>query len=370
MSADDYEAMRRAAGGRMPLTAAQAGAVMLADEVDSTNTLARRWVLDGDAGRWPLTPDAVAVVAADRQNAGRGRLDHVWTSRPGESFTVSFVARVPRCVAADPSVNGWLQMIAGLAALDALADVVDGLWPDAGVSGRMHDTDPADRNPADHDMADHNTADGNPGDRNSADHNPDDGNPADGVPFGAMVDGAPTVAAADGRQCGTARETLRLKWPNDVFCGGRKLGGILAELVLLPGDPQAVAVVFGIGLNLMIPADRLPTDQATSLQLCFPWVGTEAEAARLRDMIAVRLARALGDRLARFIAAPTAQAAASADEMRPLCWTLGRRVTVHYADGTTMPGEALALNDDASLTVRDDAGALRHVRTADVGVLV
>ncbi|MCX8087263.1 MAG: biotin--[acetyl-CoA-carboxylase] ligase [Rhodocyclaceae bacterium] len=45
----------------------------------------------------------------------------------------------------------------------------------------------------------------------------------------------------------TAR--LALKWPNDVLKDGKKLAGILVELV--PGAPQAA--VIGIGLNLRLP---------------------------------------------------------------------------------------------------------------------
>ena len=47
----------------------------------------------------------------------------------------------------------------------------------------------------------------------------------------------------------------RLKWPNDILVDGRKLGGILVELHLLPGA-EACAVI-GIGLNLRLPADIL-----------------------------------------------------------------------------------------------------------------
>lgn len=46
-----------------------------------------------------------------------------------------------------------------------------------------------------------------------------------------------------------------LKWPNDVLKGGKKLAGILVELV--PG--QTHAAVIGIGLNLRLPA-ALPAD--------------------------------------------------------------------------------------------------------------
>jgi len=45
-----------------------------------------------------------------------------------------------------------------------------------------------------------------------------------------------------------AGDHLRLKWPNDLFLDGAKLGGILIEAVPLPGDRRGV--VIGIGLNL------------------------------------------------------------------------------------------------------------------------
>ena len=38
-------------------------------------------------------------------------------------------------------------------------------------------------------------------------------------------------------------------------------------------------------------------------------------------------------------------------------------------DGTTLQGRAVALNDDASLTIEDQEGVLHRVSTADVGVL-
>ena len=50
-----------------------------------------------------------------------------------------------------------------------------------------------------------------------------------------------------------------LKWPNDILREGRKLGGILVELVA--GAPQAA--VIGIGLNLRLPAN-LPEDLRAS----------------------------------------------------------------------------------------------------------
>jgi len=42
--------------------------------------------------------------------------------------------------------------------------------------------------------------------------------------------------------------TVRLKWPNDLLAGGRKLGGVLTEC-------DGEALVIGIGLNVNMPAE-------------------------------------------------------------------------------------------------------------------
>ncbi len=57
---------------------------------------------------------------------------------------------------------------------------------------------------------------------------------------------------------------LALKWPNDILLDGRKLGGILVEL--LPGAPHAA--VIGIGLNLRLPAGMPDDVRATAAALC------------------------------------------------------------------------------------------------------
>jgi BirA family biotin operon repressor/biotin-[acetyl-CoA-carboxylase] ligase len=45
---------------------------------------------------------------------------------------------------------------------------------------------------------------------------------------------------------------IGLKWPNDLLRSGRKLGGILIEVI---GDPQGVCrVITGIGINVAMPA--------------------------------------------------------------------------------------------------------------------
>jgi len=69
------------------------------------------------------------------------------------------------------------------------------------------------------------------------------------------------VARALERAAGVA---ARLKWPNDLVSGGRKLAGILVE----SRTTAAAAVVVGIGIN--VAQERFPVDleaSATSVQL-------------------------------------------------------------------------------------------------------
>lgn len=47
---------------------------------------------------------------------------------------------------------------------------------------------------------------------------------------------------------------VRLKWPNDLWVDGRKLGGILVEL--LPPAPGHSRVVIGFGINVRLSAER------------------------------------------------------------------------------------------------------------------
>ena len=73
--------------------------------------------------------------------------------------------------------------------------------------------------------------------------------------------------------------------------------------------------------------------------------------------------------LFRSIADPKGQAESLREEMKAVCWARGRQVEAHFTDGATLTGEAIGLNEDASLILRTQDGADHTVRTADVGVL-
>jgi BirA family biotin operon repressor/biotin-[acetyl-CoA-carboxylase] ligase len=60
-----------------------------------------------------------AVLVAEHQVAGRGRLDRVWTSPPRAGLTVSFLLR-PDVPAAR---RGWLPLLTGVALAEAVGEV-------------------------------------------------------------------------------------------------------------------------------------------------------------------------------------------------------------------------------------------------------
>ncbi|PLS29603.1 biotin-(acetyl-CoA carboxylase) ligase domain-containing protein [Bifidobacterium parmae] len=159
---------------------------------------------------------------------------------------------------------------------------------------------------------------------------------------------------------------FQLKWPNDLYCHGLKLGGTVAEVMPLHGDPDRRAIVFSAGLNLFMPADHLPTAQATSLQMN---VGPLPPVDELRDLIIARYVESMRSRLEAFIAAPLVQAGRLRAEMRHVCWMMGRTVDAQLIDGSAVHGEVVALNDDASISVRTRDGAVRALLASEVGLL-
>ncbi|MFC7382470.1 biotin--[acetyl-CoA-carboxylase] ligase [Sphaerisporangium rhizosphaerae] len=215
-----------------------------------------------------------AVLIAELQEAGRGRLGRVWTAPPRAGLTFSVLLRP----AVSPARQGWVTLLVGLAAASAVRRL-------AGVD-------------------------------------------------------------------------VRLKWPNDLLVGERKLAGILAERV-------EDAVVVGMGLNVSLRPEELPVLTATSLTI------ENAECAD-RDPLIRAVLREIETHYRDWIAAGgdadasglrAAYAAASA--------TIGRQVRVDLPGGSVLEGLATGVDASGHLIVRADGadhalsvGDVVHVRSA------
>ena len=120
-------------------------------------------------------------------------------------------------------------------------------------------------------------------------------------------------------------ERIRLKWPNDLFLDGAKLGGILIETVPLAGEQRGV--VIGIGLNLQPLPPEADRSAFASGHAALQALDPAATAGATLD----RLAPALRGMLADFETlgfAPWQAAFARRD------LTAGRRVRVGDQPGT------------------------------------
>ncbi|MBI4226999.1 MAG: biotin--[acetyl-CoA-carboxylase] ligase [Candidatus Omnitrophica bacterium] len=147
----------------------------------------------------------------------------------------------------------------------------------------------------------------------------------------------------------------RIKWPNDVLIGERKVSGILTELQSELG--QVHAAVLGIGLNVNTPRSALPKF-ATSLAL--------ARGERC-DRLAV--ARALLAALDRWYVELTRRGAGRLlTAWQAASMTLGRRVRVACQD-RSVDGEAAGVGPAGALLVRTDTGRMETVTAGEVLIL-
>lgn len=142
--------------------------------------------------------------------------------------------------------------------------------------------------------------------------------------------------------------TAKLKWPNDVLIGDKKIAGILSET-------DMSRVVVGIGINVAFRAEELPVDTATALNL----EGIEIEW----DQFTIDLLNALGERLNQWKTDPEGLVEA----YRGACATIGAQVRVELGAGETVEGRVEDVDKHGALLIEGEAysaGDVTHLRAA------
>ena len=178
-------------------------------------------------------------------------------------------------------------------------------------------------------------------------------------PGAALADAPQLVSMAAGvavvDACAAAGFQPRLKWPNDVIAGGRKLGGILVESV---GVPPVGALVVGIGLNVSWPRPFPLHLEAVAVD-ANEVAGRPVDREALLTALLVEL-----DRCYRTLLSPGGRRELIT-RYRGLCDTVGLRVRVELPQDAVVEGVADGVGPDGALVVQA-SGRRVEVRAGDV----
>lgn len=149
---------------------------------------------------------------------------------------------------------------------------------------------------------------------------------------------------------------VQLKWPNDILCRGRKLGGLLLDIAGESDGPSIV--VLGIGINVALGRAGGGIDQ--------PWTDMRAELGGgvNRNRLAALVLGSVLAGLARF---EREGFGAFRDGWQRLDVCRQREVSVHTPGGP-LRGRALGVNADGALLLETPAGGLRTVYAGEVSL--
>jgi BirA family biotin operon repressor/biotin-[acetyl-CoA-carboxylase] ligase len=145
---------------------------------------------------------------------------------------------------------------------------------------------------------------------------------------------------------------LMIKWPNDLFLNGKKIGGILNEL---SAETDKVRfIVIGAGINVNNEPGTLP-ENAASLK-------DYAKKSINRAELVKEILRKIESNYALFNKEGPVPII---EKCRSCNLTLGERVRVQYRKNITC-GFAIDLDIDGGLLIREDSGIISKVMSGDV----
>ncbi|MBK6662768.1 MAG: biotin--[acetyl-CoA-carboxylase] ligase [Thermoflexaceae bacterium] len=145
----------------------------------------------------------------------------------------------------------------------------------------------------------------------------------------------------------------RIKWPNDIWVGERKLSGMLIDA---EAGPAGLVAFPGIGINVNGDPTLVPELAAIATS-----VRRELGRAVVRETLLARACSLLE-------AALDAPSDTLVPRYRERSLILGRRVVVAPTGAGAFEGIAADITDDGSLVVRHENGRHETVTAADVSV--
>jgi BirA family biotin operon repressor/biotin-[acetyl-CoA-carboxylase] ligase len=162
------------------------------------------------------------------------------------------------------------------------------------------------------------------------------------------------VAICEGlkQQLGVEAE---IKWPNDILLNNKKIGGILTEL---SAEMDIVhAIIVGVGINVNNEKKTLPYSASSLREI----IGQETDRLSLLKTILSCFEQ-------RYLEFQKQGVKQILDKWRHFSVTLGRRVRLSIRGQKTLGlvGEAVDIDRDGSLLIRQDSGLIERVVAGDI----
>jgi BirA family biotin operon repressor/biotin-[acetyl-CoA-carboxylase] ligase len=148
-----------------------------------------------------------------------------------------------------------------------------------------------------------------------------------------------------------------VKWPNDLVFEGRKLAGILAEV---NGEADIINyLIIGLGLNVNQRAEEFP-DELKPLAASLQMIKDSDLSRRMILQEFLRIFEANYDALSK---GSLLEIVAYAKKNSA---TLGKTVRINQGYNRTLNGEAVDLDNDGSLWLKEPSGSMVRVYAGEI----
>ena len=149
---------------------------------------------------------------------------------------------------------------------------------------------------------------------------------------------------------------IRIKWPNDILCRGKKLAGILTELST---EMDAVNhVIIGLGLNVNTPKESFPEELKGKASSILAESGISHSRCKIIQRFLERFERHYNDLLSDGF--PDLL-----DRWKALSDTIGQRVCVEMI-GKSLTGTIRDMDPNGFLVLEDENGVRHRILSGDL----
>lgn len=180
--------------------------------------------------------------------------------------------------------------------------------------------------------------------------------PAIAAPRAPLLTFMAAVAVADALN-EVAGLRARIKWPNDVLIGRRKIAGVLGEM--RGSHPEVRELVVGIGINV----NQTETDFPATLATIATSVRIERGAPQDRAVLLASVLEGFERRYARLLRDGPATLLREWEALSSM--PVGSAIAVGGPAGR-LDGEFAGIDEDGSLVVRTHAGALHRLPFGEI----